>query len=489
MKVTFKPHGITINVDYGITIRDAALLAGIPINSPCGGTGKCGKCRVRLNVEKKYRLACKTRIKEDTIVHIQGSTGTSAERKDRISGYPIKLPIKTVPGGKKYGLAIDLGTTTVTGALVNLEKGRVHGIRSEGNPQAVYGDDVISRINFSLDNKKGLGILQKKAVKVINSIIKKLIKKNSVNPNEIGSMAITGNTAMEHIVAGLPVNKLAFTPFMPEGYPRIITRANKLGIDINPNTDVYVFPVIGGFVGGDIVALIQSASLHKTGKTKLAIDLGTNGEIVLCHKGRLFAASTAAGPAFEGRHIKYGMRAVKGAIDMVFINNNDVSVRIIDSSKPLGICGSGLIDAASEMLKSGIIDKSGRLMTPMKLKGNVMITQKDLRELQLAKGAIYACIKILKKVSGIKNSDIDEVLIAGTFGNYVRKESLRNIKLIPLIPPEKVTFIGNSSIAGAIMALSENSRLEAERIARNTEHVELSERKDFQDEFIKALHF
>ena len=415
-----------------------------------------------------------------------------------------------------YGLAFDIGTTSVCGALVDMTCGKILGIKSETNPQLIYGDDVISRINHSMSRPHGLEELRKKVIHSINSITRKLTSDARVKKNNLYGMTLLGNTTMQHLLLGILPDSIAFSPYVPVITGPVTTKASELHIDIHPRANAYVFPSIGGYVGGDTVGLILATHLNKPGKTTIAIDLGTNGEVVLSHKGKIFAASTAAGPAFEGGHISRGMRAVSGAIETVLVRDDDVSFKVIANLAPKGLCGSGLVDTVAELLKMKIIDHAGYIKPKKELKNilskkmlsriieskagksfrltgiknSITVTQKDIREFQLAKGAIRACISILMKKAGIKAPDIDEILIAGTFGNYLRRESITSVKIIPAVPAEKIRFIGNAAMTGAIMGLiSEEMRKEAELIAKIATYVELSDRNDFQEEFAKSLSF
>ena len=569
----------------GISIREAALLKGISLDSPCAGTGKCGKCRVKLDSEKTLRLACGTFPEKDTVVHIPGTaTGHSGTKKAsmlpdcliktglkpsvfrktvrlplpsiknpvsdsenlkralggrhssinfnleclrelpqaiRKSGYRVTATvdrnelIAVEPAGtsvKNYGLAFDLGTTSVCGALVDLSTGRVLATASQANAQLIYGDDVISRITHSINHLRGLKELGEKAVFTINSVIAKLIKEAGIAKKNIYSMALVGNPTMIHLLLGIPPDAIAFSPYIPALNCSVTVKAGELGLEMHPCSNLYVFPGLGGYVGGDTVALILAARLNKPGKTSLAIDLGTNGEVALSRGGKIFAASTAAGPAFEGGHIKHGMRAVSGAIETVILKNGEVFLRAIDDRPPAGLCGSGLVDAAAELLREKIISETGYLKPAAELKTlfsrriiegksgrafkltagkqPITITQKDIREFQLAKGAIRACIRILLKEAGVRQGELDEILIAGTFGNNLRKESLAGVKMIPALPAEKITFIGNAAMAGAVLGLlNEGLRKEAELLAKTAVYVELSDRKDFQEEFAGSLSF
>ncbi|OIN97149.1 hypothetical protein AUJ66_04205 [Candidatus Desantisbacteria bacterium CG1_02_38_46] len=417
-----------------------------------------------------------------------------------------------------YGVAFDIGTTTLVGTLLDLSTGKDIAVSSRMNPQVIYGDDVISRINYVINNEKGLQELHDRLVETMNEMIGELAQAANIKRENIYKITVAGNSTMQHLFLNITPESLGSIPFVPVLKEGLEVKAKRMGIEINPDGMAFVLPNIAGFVGGDTVAVMLATQLYKGKKLMLAIDIGTNGEIVLGNEDRLISASTAAGPAFEGARIGQGMRASTGAIEKVVISD-DVSVNVIDNAPPIGICGTGLIDAVAEMLKYGIIDESGRILSKSSLNGRVpaeilkriverdgsnnfilveesescppiFITQRDVRELQLAKGAIYAGIKILESELGIGDDDIDEVLLAGAFGNFIRRENARAIGLIPDLPLEKIKFIGNAASSGAkLVLLSENLRLKVEEISKNTEYIELSNRIDFQDEFASAMFF
>ena len=404
--------------------------------------------------------------------------------------------------GSLFGLAFDIGTTTIAGSLLNLLTGEIVATAAVTNPQNVYGADVISRITHA-GKTGGLQQLQNKVVVAINSIIRLLLKKSTLSPEHLYETVLVGNTTMSHLFLGINPTWLASAPFIPVYSQPIKVSAAELGLEMNPAGRVLVLPNIAGHVGSDTVGMILATrleqGLEQPKKISLAVDFGTNGELVLAGKGRILACSTAAGPAFEGAQIACGMRATEGAIEAVTINKEAIRVKVIGKVLPRGICGSGLVDVAAELLKAGMMDYTGRLTTsefvlvPKKHSAtgeDIVITQKDLRELQLAKGAIYAGTKILLKELGIREEDISEVFLAGAFGNYIRQESALTIGLLPNLPIHQIISVGNAAGNGAILALiSKKERARAFSLAKRVEHVELSGRADFQDEFVNALLF
>lgn len=417
-----------------------------------------------------------------------------------------------------YGVAFDIGTTTIMGSLHDLNSGEALALGAATNPQNVYGADVISRITYASSGKKELERLQQKVIEALNRIIKDLVRAAGIEPEEIYEATAVGNTTMSHLFLGIDPTYLAPAPFIPAYRRPVALEAAEIGLSINPGGQIVVLPNIAGYVGSDTVGVILATALEQRRDCCAVIDIGTNGELALAAGGRILSCSTAAGPAFEGAQIKQGMRAADGAIEAVRIDDHgEILLDVIGGAEPQGICGSGLIDAAAALLKAGVIEPSGRMANPettgahlpQQLKSRlrpgkggfefvlagkegkeILLTQPDLRELQLAKGAIYAGLQILLHEAGLTEGDLDEVLLAGAFGNYIRKESARAIGLLPGIPLEKITPVGNAAGQGARMALI--SRTERERafaLPGLIEHVELSARPDFQDAFIKALSF
>jgi len=415
-----------------------------------------------------------------------------------------------------YGIAFDIGTTTIVGALVDLEDCKEIETAFLPNPQMNWGRDVLSRILAAIDNQKALKSMQQAVVNTCNEIIK-----NLVNPKDVQFITMAGNSTMEHLFLGISPASLSKVPYKPVFREAHKIKAASIGIIINPEAYVYTFPLIGGFIGGDTVAGILSTETHRTRKYCLLIDIGTNNETVLASEKAIFATSTAAGPAFEGGGVKYGMMAKRGAIQGVKIENDKLILDVIGNTTPEGICGSGIIDAIAKLLSAGIIDKSGRIKNRYEVEGNlanrikesksqrvkeseegnafvlykdakkeITITQKDVREIQLAKGAIQAGIKLLLKKAHIAADEIDKVYIAGAFGSNINKESLAQIGVIEKEWLDRVIFVGDAALDGAKLALcSEEKRKEAEAIARETKHVSLSGSKHFQEEFLKGMKF
>ncbi|MBS3970141.1 MAG: DUF4445 domain-containing protein [Clostridia bacterium] len=414
-----------------------------------------------------------------------------------------------------YGVAFDIGTTTVVGSLINLITGQVMAAHAEANGQRNFGADVIARITYVSENEKGLEVLKSKVIETLNSIINNLTVNARINKENIYSVATVGNTVMQHLLVGSDPTNIAMSPYIPVFQNSLKLKAHSLGINVNREAVLYTTPNVAGYVGADTVGVVLATFLEKSEDILLAVDIGTNGEIVLGNRERILACSAAAGPAFEGAQIKQGMRAADGAIEKVEITD-DVYIGVIGDAKPIGICGSGLVDAVAELVNAGIINKGGRLLPPDEvahlpaaLKNrivegqhgfdfvlykaehameNVVLTQKDVRELQLAKGAIYAGIKILTKELGIEFKDISRVLLAGAFGNYIQVKSAKTINLLP--HELDVEQVGNAAGIGSRMVLASDKEKErAYYIADKIRYIELSSRPDFQDEFMMAMGF
>ncbi len=420
-----------------------------------------------------------------------------------------------------FGVAFDIGTTTIAGSLIDLKKAEVLAVAAITNPQNAYGADVISRITHASESRENLQQLQDKVIEAANSIIKDLLKQTKVARDRIYEITAVGNTTMSHLFMGVDPTYLAPAPFVPAYSRALEVEASALGLNINPAGRVIFLPNIAGYVGSDTIGVILATDMDKRTENCAAIDIGTNGELVLAANGRLMACSTAAGPAFEGAQIKHGMRAASGAIELVNYEDGEIKLGMIDDAPACGICGSGLIDAIAALVDAELLEPTGRFVNPEDnpekvpdrfkdrlRKGDkgyefvlvhaedsdtgedIVLSQGDVRELQLAKGAIYAGLMILLKEADISEDDLDQILLAGAFGNYVRKESALTIGLLPQLPPEKIIAVGNAAGDGSRMALASKSvRDRAKALPEKVEHLELSTRMDFQDIFVDAMSF
>lgn len=393
------------------------------------------------------------------------------------------------------GVAVDIGTTLICVGVVDLNEGEEVATSSQLNGQIAFGDNIISRINFAIYNKEGLKKLNRALIFTINRVIKEALESAGRNEKEVLKLTAVGNSLMHHLLLSITPTTLITPPYRPATTEAVEIKAKSLGISLDNDTPVHILPNLGGFVGSDCLGMILAAGIPRSQRIKLAIDLGTNGNIVLGSKEKILVASTAAGGAFEGRHISCGMGAKEGAIEGVWLKEGKVSLEVIGKYKAQGICGSGLIDAIAEMLKADIIDKKGNMKKRDFLlyqdeQRVIKITPQDIREVQLAKGSICAAIKILQKELGVSPSDINEVLLSGAFGNKIRKESVTEIGLIPRVSENKIKFIGNGALKGAEMVLiSEEEYSQALGITERVEHISLGGREDFEKEFVRAMRF
>jgi len=543
LKITFLPENTHVHVLPGTTVLEAAGRANIIIETPCGGKGTCGRCRVVIakgaaapntvekellagdEIAKGVRLACQTEIRRDMIIEVPAASRFLGQR---ILGHGVETAYELEPNvsldsddeaKRLYGAAFDVGTTTIVGALLELSGGEQVTSSSRANPQIPLGDDVITRIGHA-GNGGGLKQLQTLVIDCINEMIEEMCGRAGVGVESVYEVTLVGNTTMNHIVLGIDPTPLAHAPYDAVLLDSKLSKPADLGIRIRPTGRVYTMANIAGYVGGDTVGVILASGMRDYDGLQMALDIGTNGELVLGGNGRLVACSTAAGPAFEGARIKHGMRAAKGAIEKVIIDG-DVRLNVIGSHRPRGICGTGVIDAIAALLDAGIIESTGRMLPPDELPGSlgdelrarvteeggqacfalataeesdvdgsICLTQRDVREVQLGKGAISAGASIILREYGASADDLDRVLLAGAFGNFIRARSALRVGLLPPVPRHKVEFIGNAAGTGAKMVLAgKRCRADAEAIAKETEYIELGGRPDFQMEFAEAMMF
>lgn len=440
----------------------------------------------------------------------QEFTATAVLRKGRI--------IAVEPGDTRadfFGVALDIGTTGVAAALVDLNTGKIVGVSSEENAQTTYGADVISRIAYAKNAPENGKRLQAAIRGTVNRLIRGICAQTGVNSDNLYKMTVVGNTTMHHLFLGLDTGSLGVSPFTAVVTGPLAFAASELGININPGGEILMLPNIAGFVGGDTLGAILGSPRVLEAGCHLLVDIGTNCELFLKTNDMLFACSTAAGPALEGARITQGMRAKPGAIEGVRLTGQDVEVRVIGGTQPVGICGSGLIEAIAEMRRTGIIRKKGALEDgeqsglPEFLRNrlregrhghefvlaygrdgstDIVINQKDISEVQLAKGAICASIKTLLELAGMKQSDLDSLVLSGTFASYLQPESLIEIGLLPKVAPEKVILAGNAAHGGALKALlNEEVYWQAGKLAGKIRHIELGGHKLFNNYFMKCL--
>jgi uncharacterized 2Fe-2S/4Fe-4S cluster protein (DUF4445 family) len=518
--ITFKPDGRQISIHAGATLLDAAGQAGIILNTVCGGKGICEKCIVHLEPGQQQVLACQHRIQSDLTVTIPYSSrffeqkilahGIDTEAKVQPDIY--KKYKKTASTDKIFGVAVDIGTTTVVAELIDMINGKCLATQADLNPQARYGDDVISRINYARTDAK-LAELHKTIIDCINELTAKLCSQASIDTEQIYEMCVVGNTTMNHIFLKLPVVQLGQAPYRAFSLDAKDLSPDKIALQINPAGNIHTACNIAGFIGSDTTAVALAVDVNSTQEMTLVVDIGTNGELVLGTADKLYAASCAAGPALEGARISCGSRAAEGAIEAVIVNEGGIDFDVIGNCTPRSICGSGLIDAVAVLLHLGVIDATGRFVEPQKLQGKltpnilsriieqsgqpafrlvgkVVLTQQDIREVQLAKAAIRAGIRLLQKKISLEDADIKQILLAGAFGNYIRRESALRIGLLPDVPLERIHFIGNAACSGAqMLLLSRQFRAQARKLARKIEYIEIAHEEEFESVFADSMSF
>jgi uncharacterized 2Fe-2S/4Fe-4S cluster protein (DUF4445 family) len=416
-----------------------------------------------------------------------------------------------------YGMAFDIGTTSIVGSLLDLATGVELASVGGVNPQAVYGGDLMSRIAYALYDEKKLQTLRARLLGALNDFIKEAASKAGIAMRHIHKFVVVGNTCMHHIFLGIDPTWVGLAPYAPVIRAPIVATGREMLLKGVPNARVCLLPLVAGFVGADTVACVLATRIYESAEMKALVDIGTNGEVVMGCNGRLIACSAPAGPALEGAQIRHGMRGALGAIERVTIDG-DVSCGVIGGVPPIGICGSGLIDAIAAMLDAKLIDASGLIradggdlpaellrrlrhaegrdqfvLVPAEDTGkneDIVLTQSDIRQLQLAKGAICSGIVMLQHVLGVADAELTELMLCGGFGNYISTRSAVRIRLLPPLSLDRITYWGNAAALGAQMALlSETERERAAVLARDIEHVSLASHPDFQEIFVEALKF
>jgi len=436
-------------------------------------------------------------------VRVPGRQVTAVVRFGEVIGF--------VPQGHAalLGLAVDIGTTNIVALLVDLRSGRTLATRAIENPQAGYGGDVISRIGRAASSESARQHLHELVVGGINDVARELCESESVGPEHIADIVVAGNTTMHHLLLKLPVKHLGAVPFVAASARATDVKARDVGIKAMPGAYAHMLPNIAGFVGSDHTAMLLAIGCDREEKTVVALDIGTNTEMSLIHKGRLSSISCPSGPALEGGHIRCGMRSARGAIEAVEIRGDEVRIRTIDDSPPVGICGSGVLDVTAQLYLAGIVSPTGRMkkdhprvrvrdgQTEFVLADEteaqgpaVVFNQRDVRSVQLAKGAIRAGIQVLLDEAGLHEEQIDQVIIAGAFGHYIDLASAVAIDMLPNLPLDRFAQIGNAAGIGAKLALvSYPHRATAQSIAARSHYIELLGTADFNRSFMHAMTF
>ena len=492
IRIVLQPLDRVIHVNRGTPFID--ILNEVGIEFPCGGRGRCGGCRFRIirgevplsdehvallkkfDLANDWRLACLCRAEHDVVLEIgQWDTLILADN----------TPFKHQPKSG-FAIAIDLGSTTIVAQLMDLTGGKIVDVRRSLNPQSKYGADIISRIEFSLKGN-GLAVLRDTIREKLGEMVHSLIGDRTLDLNRV---VIVGNTVMHHIFCGLDLESLSHYPFESVETGLVTLSPSELKWDLKEDIAVQFLPTIGSYVGSDILAGIIAADIHNSERTIALIDLGTNGEIVLGNHERILCASTAAGPAFEGINISRGMTATTGAISSVSCDSSGFKCHVIGNTRARGICGSGLIDAVQSIGEAELMDKRGHLKNDREkiaLVHGISITQRDIREFQLAKGALAAGMQLLINQLEIDRHDIEALYIAGAFGHFIDVGKAIKTGLLEF-PAEKIHKLGNAALIGAKMFLFLDESVLRD-IKAITRHVSLESDLNFQDVFVDKMLF
>ena len=455
---------------------------GIQFDAPCGGNGKCGKCKVI--VDGIEVLACETIVDRDMAVIIPENGDLNVLQ----GGIDVQKNIDPIRDG--HLLAFDIGTTSVVCFLLDGKSGAELARSSMLNPQTAFGADVISRIQAALR-----GELKQETTIIrdgMTAMIKNVCAAANLDHAQIGVVSVVGNPAMQQLFLGIATENLATVPFAP-----VLTEAKYIScvdiLPICPKAELLIIPDISGYIGADTMGCILSTEIYKKEEIVLLVDIGTNGEIVLGNKKRMIACSTAAGPALEGASIQFGMRGTEGAIDHVWLENGEIKYSVIGNERPRGICGSGLIDAVAVGLNMGHLNKRGRIQNEehiFHLTDNIYLTQEDIRQVQLAKGAIYAGIFLMARQLGLEVKDIQKVQLAGAFGNYLDPKSACRIGLLPEELLNRIEPVGNAAGSGAkMLACDKKLLMLTQELTEKIEFLELASLPDFSRTFAKAMNF
>jgi len=487
IKIISPDNPRTIEAESGSSLMEILRNSGLNIYAPCGGKGKCGKCMVTVSGEGNT-MSCSFFPEKDIEIILPGKdiANILVRQTEFLENIPFKSNDHFI-GNNPYGVAADIGTTTVVLYFLNMLTGRIEKIASFLNPQSIYGADVISRITYCQENENGLNDLRLVIINAINNELDQFSLIKGIRSASFERIIVAGNTTMLHLLLGENPVSIALAPFIPKFTGMQVRKGDLSGLNINPLADVITLPCISAYVGADIVAGL--AVIKPLYRNYLFIDIGTNGEMALVKGDWIFTCSTAAGPAFEGATLSCGMGAVNGAISS-FISPEEFSV--IGNTEPVGICGSGIADIIAYLLDARLVDKTGVLKLPFTLhkKNNIVVTQQDIREIQLAKSAIYSGIKVLMKSAGMDFRDIDALYLAGGFGNYINIRSAVRIGLLPSELQNKIFPVGNSAGMGALQFLkSDEFENRIERITGSSEYIELSDSDDFTIEFVMNMDF
>lgn len=544
-KIIIHPENCSFAVNEGQSLLEALTRYGILLQSDCGGAGRCGKCQVRIvsgeekadcppdenepirnaqqDLTHEFRLACQLKIKNDLSVEIPVGSRFIPE----VVAKPVTRELlRQVLAARElsnsssegYGLAVDLGTTTIGVYLCDLARTEIIASIAVRNPQTLLGADVISRISAVIQDQGNLPHLQQMAVGAIKAAARSLCETACISTDSVSQISMVGNPTMIHLVLGEDPSSIGISPYQPKFKKQMRVEAQDIGLDFNPGTKIYTPPLISGFLGADILAAALGTGFIDLPPGTLLVDMGTNGELMLkCDTG-IMATSCATGPAFEGANIHHGMQAAPGAIDAVSIDRSsgEIQLSIIrkdgdQTVRPSGICGSGILSAVAEFIRSGVILESGAFNHTCRYPGlrcdgknpaefviatsetsatgsELTITQKDIRSVQLAKGALSSGIRLICEKVGIKRPQ--KILLAGAFGNHLNLEDCRTTGLLAGAAPDHIEVVGNAAGVGAVLMMFDGkSMAELARLAQFTREFNLSAHAEFQDTFIRNLNF
>lgn len=488
INVIFDGRTSRVTGETGSSLLDILRQGGFEVYAACGGKGRCGKCAVSVKGEGTV-LSCSYYPERDieVILPDRRETNILTSQTEYLYDLPYDMGSHVNLTAQPYGVAVDIGTTTVVLYFVDLVTGRLEKIASLLNPQAAYGADVISRITWCQSHPSGVQELQQAIVGALNGEIRKFVAARSLGEENIERVVVTGNTTMLHILLGEDPVPIALAPFKPRFTVSQRRYGTAVGLAMNEGAEMVTLPSLSAFVGADVIAGL--AALNVSEKNYLFTDIGTNGEIALVTGDEIFACAAAAGPAFEGASLTCGMNARTGAVSSF---TRPGAYRVIGNTEPAGICGSGIADIVAWLTVNGIVDETGHMRIDFIVDSvnDVRVTQKDIREIQLAKSAIYSGMKILVAKRGLKFTDIDALFLAGGFGNYISIESALQIGLLPDELTGRIHAVGNSAGIGVLQYLrSKEFVRRTEDIIARTRYLELSDDKEFPVEFAMNMEF
>lgn len=506
MKVTIMPTGEWVEVVGGTPLSDALLRLYPDTDFPCGGKGQCGSCRCVVTTRWGTReaLACRSLVLEDT---------------DVVTRFPLRrgdIDVEIKGGRRSHaesecGAAVDIGTTTIALSILDIGSGEDIVTIEATNPQVAFGADIMTRISFCQERKDGTEILQKALLRKVDSLLALGLERAGIPRSSLSRLVLAGNTCMEHIACGVSPEGLGMAPYRPTFKGSITLDAQTLGLSSIPAVPIFVAPIIGGFVGGDVAAGILATGLDRCSSPTVFLDVGTNGEIVAVCDGKMLGVSTAAGPAFEGSGISCGRRAGSGAIVSVRLTDRVTTRTAREGENPTGLCGTGILSAVAQLVHAGMVEVSGRLSPPRRwpaavsdtlqhiykeeggeqriyLADGVYLTQNDIRQVQLAKAALRTGLDVVLCALGLTPEKVERVLIGGAFGSYLDAEDARALGLLPVGFGGKVEHVGNTSLLGARLLAVRPALIELlEKRCRSIEILNLARWPGFSDLFLENL--